>query len=164
MGRSFGLGKSEAPCHSRRGTIKIPPCSKALNAEHRPKFCSPSALMVTLVKYSWAGRKTMIRRHSGRYDPKCFLGLSTFLLESLLDIVLFIIFFPPKKKNYAMIRIEKFYGPLCSISREMFLIHSQYLTFDHLRSYSIFCETPLLADLLKNRIHYMHENLYVIRS
>ena len=26
--------KTEAPCHSRRGTIKIPPCSKAGGAEH----------------------------------------------------------------------------------------------------------------------------------
>jgi hypothetical protein len=26
--------------------IKIPPCSKALIAEHRPKFCSPSPVMV----------------------------------------------------------------------------------------------------------------------
>jgi hypothetical protein len=30
--------KAEAPYHSRCGTIKIPPCSKALSAEHRPKF------------------------------------------------------------------------------------------------------------------------------
>jgi hypothetical protein len=28
-------GKTEVPCHSRFGTIKIPPCSKALSAEHR---------------------------------------------------------------------------------------------------------------------------------
>jgi hypothetical protein len=34
-----GTGKNEAPCHNRCGTIKIPPCSKALSAEHRPKFC-----------------------------------------------------------------------------------------------------------------------------
>jgi hypothetical protein len=27
-------GKTEVPCHSRCGTIKIPPCSKALSAEH----------------------------------------------------------------------------------------------------------------------------------
>jgi hypothetical protein len=27
--------------HSRCGTIKIPPCSKALSAEHRPKFLQP---------------------------------------------------------------------------------------------------------------------------
>jgi hypothetical protein len=27
--------------------IKVPPCSKTLNAKHRPKFCSPSAAMVT---------------------------------------------------------------------------------------------------------------------
>ena len=35
------------PFQSRCGTIKIPPCSKALSAEHRPKFCSPSPVMVT---------------------------------------------------------------------------------------------------------------------
>jgi hypothetical protein len=40
-------------CHSRCGAIKIPPCSKALNAEHRSKlyrskFCSPSPAMVRL--------------------------------------------------------------------------------------------------------------------
>jgi hypothetical protein len=35
-------GKTEAPCHSRCGTIKIPPCSKALSAEYRPTFGSPS--------------------------------------------------------------------------------------------------------------------------
>jgi hypothetical protein len=29
------------------GTIKIPPCSKALNAEHRPKFAALSPVMVT---------------------------------------------------------------------------------------------------------------------
>jgi hypothetical protein len=39
--------KTEVPCHSRCGTIKIPPCSKALSAEHTPKFCSPSLVMVT---------------------------------------------------------------------------------------------------------------------
>jgi hypothetical protein len=26
--------KTEVPCHSRCDTIKIPPCSKALSAEH----------------------------------------------------------------------------------------------------------------------------------
>jgi hypothetical protein len=35
------------PCNIRGGTIKIPPCSKAQNAEHRPKFCSPTPAMVT---------------------------------------------------------------------------------------------------------------------
>jgi hypothetical protein len=38
----MGSEKTEAPCHSRCGTIKIPPCSKALGVKHRPKFCSPS--------------------------------------------------------------------------------------------------------------------------
>jgi hypothetical protein len=44
-------GKTEAPCHSMCGTIKIPPCSKALSAEHRPKLCSPSPVMVTSPYY-----------------------------------------------------------------------------------------------------------------
>jgi hypothetical protein len=45
-GPSDETGKTEIPCHSRCGTIKIPPCSKALSAEHRPKFCSPSPAIV----------------------------------------------------------------------------------------------------------------------
>jgi hypothetical protein len=32
--------KTEVPCHSRCGTIKIPHCSKALSAEYRPKFAA----------------------------------------------------------------------------------------------------------------------------
>jgi hypothetical protein len=40
-------GKTEVPSHSKCGTIKIPPCSKALIAEHRPKFCSLSPAIVT---------------------------------------------------------------------------------------------------------------------
>jgi hypothetical protein len=34
-------------CQSRCDTIKIPPTSKALNAEHRPKFYSPISAVVT---------------------------------------------------------------------------------------------------------------------
>jgi hypothetical protein len=44
--------KTEAPYHSRCGTIKIPAYSKALSAEHRPRFCSPSPVMVTS-PYEW---------------------------------------------------------------------------------------------------------------
>jgi hypothetical protein len=40
-------GKTEASFQNRCGTIKIPPCSKAMSATHRPKFGSPSPLMVT---------------------------------------------------------------------------------------------------------------------
>jgi hypothetical protein len=38
MGRSIGWNrkKTEVLCHSWCGTIKISPCSKAINAEHRP--------------------------------------------------------------------------------------------------------------------------------
>jgi hypothetical protein len=39
--------KPKVPCHSRCGTIKIPPSSKALSAEHMPKICSPSLAMIT---------------------------------------------------------------------------------------------------------------------
>jgi hypothetical protein len=46
-GPSDETEKNENPCHSRCGTIKIPPCSKALSAERRPKICSPSPAMVT---------------------------------------------------------------------------------------------------------------------
>jgi hypothetical protein len=33
----YETGKTEVPCHSRCDAIKIPPCSKALSAEHRLK-------------------------------------------------------------------------------------------------------------------------------
>jgi hypothetical protein len=39
--------KNQVQCHSRCGTIKIPPSSKALSAKHRPKFHSPSPAKVT---------------------------------------------------------------------------------------------------------------------
>jgi hypothetical protein len=45
-------GKTEVTCHCRCGTMKIPPCSKALSAEHRTKFCRPSPAMVTS-PYKW---------------------------------------------------------------------------------------------------------------
>jgi hypothetical protein len=48
-GPSDETGKTEVPCHSRCGTIKILPCSRALRAEHRPKFCSLSPAMVIFI-------------------------------------------------------------------------------------------------------------------
>jgi hypothetical protein len=39
-GPSDETGKTEVPCRSRCGMIKIPPCPKALSAEHRPKFAA----------------------------------------------------------------------------------------------------------------------------
>jgi hypothetical protein len=50
-------GKTEAPCHSRCGTIKILPCSKVLGDQHRSKFCSGDVSI--WVKNSRAGRKTV---------------------------------------------------------------------------------------------------------
>jgi hypothetical protein len=46
-GPSDVTGKTEALCHRRCGKIKIPQCSKALSAQHGPKFCSLSTAMVT---------------------------------------------------------------------------------------------------------------------
>jgi hypothetical protein len=43
--------KTEVLCRSRCGTIKIPPCSKALSAEHRAKFAALSPVMVTAARY-----------------------------------------------------------------------------------------------------------------
>ena len=71
-------------------------------------------------------------------------------------------FLSAKKKIYAVIRIKKLLSPSYSTSRKMFLIHPTYLTFDRLRSYSTYCEKPLLADLLQNRLHDMHENWHFI--
>ena len=63
-------------------------------------------------------------------------------------------FLSAKKKIYAEMRMEKLCGPFYSTSRKMFLIHPAYLTFDPLRSYSTYCEKPLLADLLQNHLHH----------
>jgi hypothetical protein len=54
-----------------------------------------------------------------------------------IDIVLFIIIisFRKKKKIYAVIRIKKICRPLYSTSRKMFLVHSQHMNFELLRSY-----------------------------
>jgi hypothetical protein len=49
-GPSDETGKTEVLCHSRCGAIKIPPCSKALSAEHRPKFCSTGIGDVSIIK------------------------------------------------------------------------------------------------------------------
>ena len=47
FGPSTETAKTEAPCHIRYGTIKIPPCSKAINTEQRPQFYSISPSKVT---------------------------------------------------------------------------------------------------------------------
>jgi hypothetical protein len=55
MGRSplSETGKTEVPCHRRCCTIKILPCSKAMSAEYRLKFWSPSPVIVTS-SYQWS--------------------------------------------------------------------------------------------------------------
>jgi hypothetical protein len=55
-GPSDETWKPEDLCHSRCGTIKNPPCSKALSAEHKPQLGNPSPAMVPSPKNSRAGR------------------------------------------------------------------------------------------------------------
>jgi hypothetical protein len=45
-GPSDETGKTEVLCRIRFGMIKIPPSSKVMKAEHRPKFYSPSPAVV----------------------------------------------------------------------------------------------------------------------
>ena len=60
--------KTEVPCRSRCGMIKIPPCSKALSAEHGPKFAAQSPVMVTA-----AGQ---LKNCSGGYKAiSCFFSV-----------------------------------------------------------------------------------------
>ena len=73
-------------------------------------------------------------------------------------------FLSAKKKIYTVIRIEKLWGPLCSTSQKTLLIHPTYLTSDPIRSYSTFCEKPLLADLPKNHWWYRHGTLTKLMS
>ena len=50
-------GRKEVTCYSRCGTIKIPPCSNAIRAEHgsHHRRASPAMVNVPLwMKYSWA--------------------------------------------------------------------------------------------------------------
>jgi hypothetical protein len=49
-GPSDETGKTEVPCHSRCSSIKIPPSSRALCAEYRPKFCCPSPVMQEILQ------------------------------------------------------------------------------------------------------------------
>ena len=41
--------KTEAPCHSRYDTIKIPNCLMAVSAKPRPKLCSLSSTILTFI-------------------------------------------------------------------------------------------------------------------
>jgi hypothetical protein len=45
-GPSDVTGKNKDTCPTGCGMIKIPPCSKALSEEHKPKFCCPSPVPV----------------------------------------------------------------------------------------------------------------------
>ena len=60
--------KSEAPCHSRYGTIKILPCSNAINTEQRvrPKLNISSLVMVMslVFQYSPQTLKSISRKNS----------------------------------------------------------------------------------------------------
>ena len=41
--------KTEALCHSRLDTIKVPNCLMAVSAEPRPKLCSLSSTILTFI-------------------------------------------------------------------------------------------------------------------
>jgi hypothetical protein len=56
-------GKTEVPCHSISGTIKIPPCSKALSAELRPKPIS--VFSPNPIEFLW---KATFRTHLYKSD------------------------------------------------------------------------------------------------
>jgi hypothetical protein len=90
-GRTF---RTEVPCHSRCGTIKITPCSKALSAEHRPKFCSPSPAMVTS-PYKW----NILERDT--FNNQALLKLPMNYILATLILHLLII----KKKITAIVRL-----------------------------------------------------------
>jgi hypothetical protein len=75
------------PRVSRCGTIKIPPCSKALSAEHSPKFCSPSPPMVTspYTNMNWTVKKNVNFINSSQNEglsPSGMLYPSTDLAQS----------------------------------------------------------------------------------
>ena len=71
-------------------------------------------------------------------------------------------FLSVKRWFYALLRTVKLCLPLYSTCRKILLIDPAYLNFDLLRNYRIFCEKCLLAVHLQNRLHYRHENWYVI--
>jgi hypothetical protein len=95
MSRSFRYlktTKAEVPCHSRCGTIKIPPCSKALSAEHRPKFCNPLPAMMTFLCQRFLRRafvcfyllvKSQLSNFSAIYDLDLCLALMFLALRVL---------------------------------------------------------------------------------
>jgi hypothetical protein len=81
--------KPEAPCHSSCGTVKIPPCSKALSDEHRPKICNPSPAMVTSpykVKNSCAERCQMFEDNN-QYMGICQLSPVPFQKFTIVVVV-----------------------------------------------------------------------------
>jgi hypothetical protein len=51
--RAFGQREISIDlCRSRCGTIKTPPCSKALSAEHRPKGAGPRRVKIGPIKWA----------------------------------------------------------------------------------------------------------------
>jgi hypothetical protein len=84
-------GKSEVICHSRWGTIKTHPCSKAQSDENRLKFSSPSPVIVTSVKNSWAGRETL------NNQSICFMTKNICNNEILMDFAKILLHAQKKK-------------------------------------------------------------------
>ena len=57
--------KTEAPCHSRCGTIKIPSDSEPVSAEYWPKFCR-SILMIVIRQKGAANFERFILQSDGK--------------------------------------------------------------------------------------------------
>jgi hypothetical protein len=128
MVRSFvGDQKTEVPCHSSFVLIKIPPCLKALRAEHRPTFCSSSPLIVTSpcvwVKYSWAGHKTVNNQSmevstSGCWETSRCLSTPTACFQKKIYcnyqfLVLFVLFHHSFMMNWLVVILR--YGATYNI-------------------------------------------------
>jgi hypothetical protein len=71
MGPLDETGKTDVPCHSKCDSIKIPPCSKAMSAERRVKFCSPSPAMVTYHLLYRICQNTKFRVNQWNWSKNC---------------------------------------------------------------------------------------------
>jgi hypothetical protein len=114
-------GKTKAPCHSRCGTIKIPPCSKAPSAKHRPKFDSPSPVMLTS-PCKWKILERDVKQLSINllfvFNRTLFSRSGFFLL--LFFIIIIIIFFFYMKSTFRKVLHEKLNDARCWFQKSDF--------------------------------------------
>jgi hypothetical protein len=76
--RSFGWDRiPEVPCRSGCGTIKVPPCSKALSAEHRPIWSPVTGNGDSRqIKCSWKIARAAINKQTNKQRKVSFLYFS----------------------------------------------------------------------------------------